>query len=177
MIGFDSIEKFGKGYREFRNREIPLHYLLYHERGPGGEPGFGITVLDLGLFAWGPTEGDARAAIEAHIDDFLGNSDTSMDSIDNILASTGMEKFWALYRRLALYYGNPDPTKRRLSTTIEELQTLQRENQELRAAVDVILPKLLEDQREQAEQITEIRVTLDGIQSMFVDQERGTGVP
>ena len=118
---------------------LPLHYLLYEEESPLGEPGFTGLCMDLGVFSWARSADEAHEQLNQSIFDYMvkqAKSKSGMLDLFNQLADPFFEAHWGCYRQLTFLCGDPN---------------------------DEYIEELGSDLREMKEELMEIRVDHDGL--------------
>ncbi|EMO28836.1 hypothetical protein [Leptospira noguchii] len=150
MVNFGDIVIYGKIWKHTKSEPLKIHYIVYNQKGPGKQPGFGAAALELGLFGWGTSTDKAKTNLFEHIDSYL-NSAKNKEEIFEILGIHSVETLWSLYRQLMYLYGDPE---------LKRITEITKENNELKEShieKDEKISELKIDKRILEEQINEFK--------------------
>ncbi|EMK02916.1 hypothetical protein LEP1GSC166_1853 [Leptospira kirschneri] len=143
MVEIGKVTVFGKTWRKINSHSLKIHYIIYEQKGPQGEPGFHAVGLELSVFGWGSTEEQAKELLFASIDLYLkklGNEEREI--VFELLGDTTAEKYWAIYRQLLYLFGDPES---------DRLRALQEDNERLKQLSETKVEENIELQEEVAE--------------------------
>lgn len=154
------VVKFGKVTKHFVEKPFKIHFLVFQEKGPNGEEGFGAVALEFGYFSFSENEQEAVNAIMGLVNS-LALKITDTNEVLYHIEKINLDEYWEIYRKITYLYGDPETD--RINNHIESLQT---KNQQLS-----------EENIEKSEEIFSLRVDLDSLQKKLHANPKLSDVP
>jgi hypothetical protein len=172
MLQIGNVKEFGKAHGFKKHSNFRLHYIVFEQKSPSGDPGFSAAGLELGFFSWSETIDGARTQLSEIYRHYLEKEDLSTDDIFYSLSNPNSDHLWGYYRQLSFAFGEPTmPSQKEKINREEIIEAQSRKIAEQEKALqekDQIIANVSGDLAEVSEELMFEKITTDGLRKQLI---------